>query len=294
MHSNQGVIMRNSSIVTSFLLAMLAWARPVHAAESYANCTGFVTALPTVITTPGTWCVKQDLSSASSTVKGITVNSDNVTLDCNDFGISGTGGTATTATGVFGQNRLNVTVRHCNIQGFRYGVLLQGATGGAHVIEDNHFEQNVFEAVHVEGDGSVVRRNEILDTGGSTTTVSSYGIYTVGAVNIQDNSVSVVTAHTGGNGSAYGIYTSGNTEGTINLNRVRGMAKDGTGKVYGIWNATSGRLTLRDNDVFGDASAGSVGLACANSTGRSKNDMISGFATALQKCGDGGENDITP
>ena len=46
--------------------------------------------------------------------------------------------------------------------------------------------------------------------------------------------------------------------------------------------------------IFGDASSGSVGLHCANSTGRAKEDMVSGFATGLQGCANGGDTDISP
>jgi len=278
-----------------WITVALAWTGPSQAAESYANCAGVVTSLPTVISTPGTWCVKQNLTTAGAAVKGITISADNVTLDCNDFALSNTAGTANSAVGISAANRLNATVRHCKVVGFRYGVYLQATTGGGnHVVEDSLFDGNTYAGIRVEGNGSVVQRNQVLNTGGSTNLVGAYGIYAVDSVNISGNTVDGVVVRPGSNGKAYGIVTLSNLYGGIVGNRVRGMAKDGTGLDFGISNISSGRIVLRDNDVFGDGSAGSVGLSCTNSTGRAKNNMINGFAKSLNKCGDGGDNDLAP
>jgi len=288
-------IMRNLSIVLLGMLALVVWAKPAHAAESYANCNNVVTALPTTITTPGVWCVKQSLTSASATANGITVLSDNVTLDCNDFVISDTAGTGVSGIGIYTKDHVNDTVRHCNVQGFRYGLYFQSTGAGAgHVVEDNTFDANTAVGVRVEGDGSVVRRNLVFNTGGSTVTLSAWGLYGTGSVSFLDNTVSGVTATVGGKGSAYGIYTVSNTNGSIGYNRIRELAKDGSGKIYGIYNATSGRVAMEKNNLFGDDSTGSTGLTCSNSTGRARENIISGFATGLNTCGDGGNNDISP
>jgi len=277
-------------------LAVLAFSRPAHAAESYATCSKVIGVLPYAINAPGTYCLKSSLTTASTSAKAITIASDNVTIDCNDFKVSGTGGAASTAIGIYAINRANARIRHCDISGFQYGIYLQTNTnvGGGHVVEDNSLHGNFGTGIRVDGDGSVIRRNAVYQTGGSTPAGVSYGIYSSNNVGISDNTVSGVAAVAGSNASVYGIYTRQNASGTIDSNRVRGLAKDGTGKIYGINNVTSGRLTLRSNDVFGDGSVGSVGLTCTDATGRAKDNIIDGFATGLKLCGDGGQNDVTP
>lgn len=286
--------MRGTSLVLLSLLAMLAWSRPAHAAESYANCTGVVSALPTTISTPGTYCLQQNLTSAATTGNLIEIATDNVTLDCNDFTLTGTGGTGTTAVGVHALGRFNAVVRHCNVSGVQYGAYLQGANGGGHVVEDNRFHADTYVGVRVEGDGSVVRRNQVYDNGGSTAGASAYGIYTNASVNVTGNTVSGVNARVGGHGSAYGIYTNANASGAIVDNHISELAKDGAGRNFGIFNVASGRVTMRGNDVFGDKSANSVGLSCSSANGHAKDNIIGGFITALQTCSDGGDNDIAP
>ena len=71
------------------LLLFLCGPRAAHAAQSYDNCTGFITSVPAVISTQGTWCLKQDLATAIASGNAISVNANNVTLDCNDFKLGG-------------------------------------------------------------------------------------------------------------------------------------------------------------------------------------------------------------
>src|SRR4249919_2976114 len=104
--------------ITSGIFVLLTFAlllgapRAAEAAESYDNCTGFITSLPAVISTQGTWCLKQDLSIAVSGI-AITLNANNVTINCNDFKLTG----MNQATGIYGMKRFNNTVRHCDIRG---------------------------------------------------------------------------------------------------------------------------------------------------------------------------------
>jgi hypothetical protein len=287
--------MRNAWIFVICLLALLFWAPHARAAESYANCTGTISSLPASISSSGTWGLKQSLTTAAATGNAITITADNVTLDCNDFIINGTAGTATNAIGIYSLNHQNVSVRHCNVLGFKDGLVLSVQTaGGGYAAEDNRFDGNTYLGLRVDGDGSVIRRNLVLSTGGTTLTGTVYGIYAADSVDIEDNTVAGVTARTGSNGSAYGIYTTQNGDGSVSRNRVRGMAKDGTGSDFGILNSSSGRIALLENDVFGDGTTGSVGLSCTSSSGRAYDNVLNGFATALKVCGDAGRNDISP
>jgi nitrous oxidase accessory protein NosD len=276
------------------LALLLGVSRTAHA-ETYSTCSGFITSLPAVIGTQGTWCLKQDLSTAITVGSAITINTNNVTIDCNDFKLGGlAAGSATFALGIYAKNLLNATVRHCNVRGFLRGVYFEGASGGGHVVEDSRFDGNTYRGMHVEGDGSIVRRNRVSDTGGTTLAPDAFGIFTLYSVSVVDNTVSGVLATTSANGSAYGIYTSVNSGARVVGNDVSGIVKDGTGIAYGIYNNSSDRISLRSNDIFGDGSAASTGLRCTNSNGRAFDNEISGFVNGITGCGNAGGNDITP
>jgi len=280
-------------LVALFLgLAFLIEPPAAHAAESYDNCTGFITSIPATITTQGTWCLKQDLATAITSGVAITIATNNVTIDCNDFKLGGlAAGIATGTYGIYSLNRSNATVRRCNVRGFYYGVLLQGSGGGGHAVEDNRFDGNTFIGVNVDGDGSVIRRNRVFDTGGSTLQADAYGISGYYTVDIVDNSVSGVAARAGGNGSAVGIYTNSSVGGNVIGNRVRGLFKDGTNLAVGIANVVDTRVEMRDNNIIG---IGEIGLSCGNTNDTAKDNVINGFGVALISCSDVGGNAILP
>jgi parallel beta-helix repeat protein len=277
-----------------FAVALIA-PRAASAAESYDNCTGFITSVPAIITTQGTWCLKQDLATAIATGNAIEIKTNNVTIDCNNFKLGGlTAGTGTLATGIRADNRQNLTVRHCNIRGFIDGVFFFGSSSGGNLIEDNLFASNTNVGMIVYGDGSMVRRNRVVDTGGTTVTADSVGIAVFNAMDVLDNTVSGVTATAGSNGLAYGIITNINTGGRVAGNGVRGLLKDGTGTARGIYVNSSSRVDVRDNSVSGDGSTGSIGLLCNTANDSAKDNVISGFATAIDTCIDSGGNAVIP
>jgi parallel beta-helix repeat protein len=266
------------------------------AAESYDNCTGFITSLPAVIVTQGTWCMKSDLTTAVTSGNAITVNTNNVTIDCNDFKLGGlTAGLGTATSGIRAIDHLNLTVRHCNIRGFFNGIYVTGSSSGGHVIEDNRFSNNTYSAIHLQGNGSVLQRNLILDTGGSTTSATdTTAIWTIDSVDILDNTVFNAIATTASNSHAFGVYASNNLSGRINGNNVRGVASDGTGTAYGIRTPGSDRITLRNNDLVDSTSGSSTGISCASANGRALKNVINGFGTGLVSCSDDGGNVIAP
>jgi len=278
------------------LLAILLSAPfAAQAAESYDNCTGYITSVPATISTQGTWCLKQDLATNIASGAAITINTNNVTIDCNDFKIGGLAAGVGTATyGIFAQDRLNATIRHCNIRGFYVGVFFNGASGGGHSIEDNRFDGNTRFGMLIEGDGSVIRRNRIFDTGGTTGLANVFGIYSQFSVDILDNTISDVVATTGSDGAASGIYTDFNAGGRISGNGVSGLMKDGAGVEYGIYNINSDRVSLRGNYVVGTVSTGSVGIGCTSSHDGARDNEITGFVTAVATCTDGGGNTVIP
>jgi hypothetical protein len=285
--------MRHTNCALLALLSFAGWTGSALGAESYDSCTGFIDVLPATITAPGTWCLRQDLALKRASGIAIWVKSDDVTLDCNGNAVDGSyGGPGTIADGVYGSERHNIVVRNCEVRGFEYGVRLSGDTGGMHLVEDNRFSGNTHMAIYVSGDGSTVRRNEVLGTGASTVAVDAIaeGIAARMTVDVIDNTISGVVGADSGIGSAYGIYTRFNDGGTIGGNRIRGLVAGGSGVVRGIDNVDSGRVVLDGNNVVGDGAAGSIGIRCSSDHGRARDNVAIGFGNGIATCGDSGGN----
>ena len=123
------------------------------AAQSYDNCAGFIDSLPATISTQGVWCLRKDLATSMTSGNAINITTNNVTIDCNDFKIGGLGaGNASTTSGIYANNRQNVTVRHCNVRGFHYGIIFNGGAG--HLVEDNRLDNSLYRGIYVSGDNN--------------------------------------------------------------------------------------------------------------------------------------------
>lgn len=195
-------------------------------AETFNTCAGFIDSLPATINSQGTWCLRSNLSTAITSGKAITIATNNVTIDCNNFKIGGlAAGPGTFAVGIGAGTRLNATIRNCNIRGFRIGINLEGSSGGNHLVEKNRVDNNTLAGIAVDGDGSMVRGNVVSDTGGTTITFDTrtWGIVTTGTVDVIDNTVSNVVAYQVGQSSATGIGAFVNPGGVIQRNRIRGL-----------------------------------------------------------------------
>ena len=226
------------------LLVLLGLAAPGRA-ETVATCTGFIDTLPAVLTTGGTWCLDHDGATSMKSGTAVTVAANNVTIDCNGFKIGGLGaGPETTALGIGAMDRLNTVVRHCNVRGFRAGMLISG--GGGHVIEHNRVEASTLAGIFLVAPG-VFRDNQVFGTGGSG---AATGIAGYGVVDVIDNTVSGVRNPVSG-GSVYGVLLSSNPGSLVERNIIRGL-ETVDGFAYGLYLVTgSDRVLFRDNDILG-------------------------------------------
>ena len=288
-----------TAMLSLVFIFMAALSTQTEAAQSYDNCTGFIDSLPATITTQGTWCLRADLTTAITSGNAITIANNNVTIDCNDFKLGGlAAGLATQANGIYLFDRVNATVRHCNIRGFLGGIYFDSTSAtssGGHLVEDNRFDGNTAFGLYVAGNGSLIQRNRVNATGGSTIFGVAYGIYAVYSVDVIDNTVTgVVPAVMFANANSLGIYTLLNVNGSITGNRVRGLVKNGLAATFSIFNSASDRITLRNNDVVGDGSPNSVGLSCSSANGRALNNVVSGFVTGINTCNNTSGNDVVP
>jgi hypothetical protein len=241
---------------------------PVRPAGSYDSCTGFIDSLPATISTAGNWCLRGHRYTSIIAGAAITIAANHVTVDCNDFRVSGLGaGAATAAVGIdtglpgMGPPLRHVVVRNCRVQGFWTGIRVRGP---ANRVERNHIDASTFTGLHVIGAESgfiVVRGNRITDTGGRPLQTEAFGIDAVRA-RIEDNTVSgVVPAGANGARSPTGIRVS---TGLVQRNRITGLVASDGGRATGVQATVNAEV--RDNEILqAVATAGAGGQGDAGS-----------------------------
>lgn len=285
--------------LTLLLLALFVLApMPGRAARSYDTCTAFVSTVPAVIASPGTYCLNANLVTSMASGAAIAINASNVTLDCDDFRVDDLGaGAATTAIGISASNQNYVTIRHCNVGGFQQGIVLadNGSGKGANLIEDNHLDGNTNVGISSQGTRSIVRRNIVLDTGTTTQHANAIdGIVVDGDSQVVDNVVSGVTSH-GASFGVYGIHFS-NVEagGTVNRNRVSNVVPAAGDASYGIFLGGTSAVA-RDNSIFGVPQVNNTAIDCSGSHDIVQGTIAGGFKiNNLGQCGNGGGNNFHP
>jgi hypothetical protein len=251
-------IARHASLGLWALASLAALATPARADET-TFCNAYITSLPYTISAQGHYCFDRNLSTAITSGAAITINTDFVVLDLNNFKLGGgAAGLGTTAYGVYAANRRNITIRNGNIRGFYWGIFLgplNGTAGGNYTIENNVLDGNTAIGIVAYGDLMTIRDNVISNTGGATPPSGALGIYayatTVGSVehNLIANSFSASSFVTGViNNSAYGV----NDHNVAQLGTAAGT-KYGIVSFYVI-------CVCRDNTVF-NATSGQA-LVC--------------------------------
>lgn len=268
------------------LLAAVALAPAAPARAESKHCT-VIGSLPYYVTAPGNYCLQQGLAHSSGVAVGIYAS--NVTLDCNGHHIEHVGGPPS-GTGIAGDDLHNVIVRNCHVQNFTYGIWLHG-TGN--LVEGNHITGSKIWGIYVVGDGTIVRRNRVLDTGGGTG--GPMGIYAVYDIDLIDNTVAGVRAVPGSGVGASGIAVMYNDNGVVAGNLIRDVLPDDGRPAFGISIIQSQRLSIHGNRV---ANPGTAGMAIRCSQGIvdiASDNHASGFAQGgLHLCTDGGDNVVLP
>jgi hypothetical protein len=216
------------------------------------NCTA-ITVLPSVITTPGVYCLTGDLFTSMTIGYAIDIQANTVTIDLNGHRLGGgSAGVNTLAWGIHSLDRNNVTIKNGTIKGFGHGIVLRDNTldftgSGGHLIEELRLDHNMIAGIHVQGKGNIVRNNQIASTGLSPLATDAYGIVTYGpGAQILNNSV--FDTQIIGN-SAYGIRVGQGSGVVVQNNRVMNISVSSV-VTFGI-TAASGvtQLAVRDNTI---------------------------------------------
>ena len=241
-------------LAAALLLGGLSFVPSAQAAESYDNCSGFIDSLPATISTQGTWCLRQNLSTNIANGNAVTIAANNVTIDCNDFRIGGlAAGEGSIAAGIHAYGRQNVIVRRCGVRGFKWGITLHGA---GHLVEDNRLDNNLSLGIMVSGDSGMVRNNRVYDTGGDPEETGVWGI--TGSASVIGNTIAGLYARNPGT-QLYGIQNHSGHGGEIRDNSISGfdVAAASGSEAVGIHMAAYNRR-VSGNHVSGSATSGNI------------------------------------
>lgn len=262
-------------------LALLYSAAPLHpaqAAEGLDNCDRMITDV-THISAPGKYCLASDVTSDIYSGGAITIDADDVTIDCNDHVIRDVATLSGRAAGIYAEGRENVTVRNCTIFGFQPGILING--GGGHRIENNlvhgsrAYGIRVLRVTNDDGDNNEVRGNRVLDIA----SFFGYALGIQGDANVIDNTVAGVTAN-----YSWGIVNNGHGN-EIRGNRVRVVGLGTAGADNSGISGNGDRMVISGNHVSG---SGRLGIAGSN--GLCSDNTSAGFQQNYYGCPQANDN----
>lgn len=222
-----------------------------------------ITSLPATISTPGFYFITKDLSSDSS-LPGIAITADNVTLDLMGFSLMGPGASLISSNGIHMDGNSNVEIRNGTIRNFPGNGIHEPSsapTTAGHRILNMRIHGNGGYGIRILGanhtiDQCTVWENEkagiSIGIGANVSNNSSYnngdGIMTGGGARVTGN---VCYENT-----RYGIYTAFGSTVTNNTSYSNG----GIG-IYLVGNCYADQNCAYDND-------GSVNMntSCSNCT----------------------------
>lgn len=290
-------------------LALAAGTARSLAANSYDSCVNYIDAVPIVISTPGRWCLRHDVTTNAAGIRAIDIETNNVTIDCNGFRLSNLpAGPGTLSTGLSAWGFSNVTVRSCTIEAFSIGILITGSPPGAgrppgsgHVIEKNRLTQNRFSGINVVAFGSVIRGNIVTNTDRRPGGSQAWGIRALGGVDVLDNVVDGIADDGVVTGFApTGIWTAdfaglnpdiASNGMRIAGNRVRNLVARGAGAVGIVVSGTGTGIWVIDNLIAQSTPIYGTSVGCWQGDARVRDNIMKNYSTGLGTgCTDDGGN----
>jgi nitrous oxidase accessory protein NosD len=242
-----------------------------------------IRSVPFTIDRPGVYCLDRSISTPIEVGVAIRIAADDVTLDLAGFTLEGTADTDTRADGIVAEGQRNVTVRDGTVRGFLRGVSL--ASVGGHRVEGVRAHGNFRLGIGVSGQGSIIRRSQVIATGGGKVTPLWTGIGATGTgIRILDNDV-IDTADPGPGFAVDAINVFGAPGGVIEGNRLANQFVPP--HVFGITIFDSSGVLVVNNRIvnFPD------GVTYLDSTGKYRDNLTSGVASPFDGGTNAGNND---
>jgi hypothetical protein len=301
------VLASSAALVAAIALGAIGAVLPrvAFATPSLDACTGVLhrqagTATTITVDAPGTWCLDGDLVETVDVVDTffamITVDADDVTIDCRGHRIEYTGSGAYTMYGIGTRGgRQRVTVRNCHLYGFSHAITTGNMDG--FLIEDNTVHASrpdymgMGTAIDAYGSG-IVRRNRIQDA-------VIRAIYARGSSQVLDNVVDgVAISATRNQIVAIEVFAPDGT--VVRGNTVRGLdalpaaSQHVAVQLDDTTGSTVRRVDVSDNILVHDGSMGDIGVACYAANVLVSDNVLSGFFSPRAFCAETGDNDISP
>lgn len=181
----------------------------------------------TNLTRSGSYYLATNLVSTSTATNtdGITISTDNVTLDLNGFAIINSAGDDTQSDGITFVSRKNVTIRNGTVQGCLRGIFANGNCAGV-LVENMRFATNYLRGITLnltpDAPGGIVRNNFVYSTGGTTVGAANQEIRGIecccASFVVENNTVQTVFGK--GTAAGYGIHLSNSSDTFAVNNRV--------------------------------------------------------------------------
>ena len=264
--------MTRSSFVTALLVPLLM---ATTAGAEVTQCTP-ITAIPTTLYSPGIYCLTGDLLTGITSGAAIDIKGDNITIELNGHRLGGgSAGSSTTASGIRTWNSTGTVIRNGSIKGFYAAVALSG--GRANLVEGIRADGNYVVGINSTSTQTVIRNNQISNTGGSTAQTSApwaHGILATGqGTAILNNNIANVAS----TGDASGIAVVSN-DCVVNSNRISTVSS--ATRAYGIHLSTSKRPVAVGNVMTGVQAPASTGIRGGNDV-IARDNQINGYATGI-------------
>lgn len=266
------------------LLASLLLAPPARA--EITICTE-ITSVPFTITTPGIYCLKQNLVNTTDPAPAylagaIEIQADNVTVDLNGFTLSNSlAGPANRMNGVVAFHRKDVTLRNGHVDGFANAVLLGGLLAQRSTVENISANASNYRGIFVVGADSVIRDNHITNVGPGDLDSEATGITLVYSENsvIEGNLVSSIAETAAAFGIGVGFSQTVSVRGNTIYN-IKNAAQTNGISFYSVT-----RAGISDNHLMNNP-AGNAGIADLGFSMQIGciNNAVSGFSPATSGC----------
>ena len=125
--------------------------------------------IPASITKPGCYLLNSDWVLTEPNVDGIVIKANDVRIDLNGHVIKGFKSPSSTSNGIYGDSIKNIIIENGTIDGFFYGIRLDGKYGGGRhsgiYIKGVNVIDSYFRGIMVESSGVKLFGNNILRTG---------------------------------------------------------------------------------------------------------------------------------
>jgi hypothetical protein len=216
-----------------------------------ADCT-VITGGPYVITEPGHYCLKEDLSIAAD---GLAIRARDVSIDLEGFCLIGPRDPKKINYGIHASSdSSHVTITNGCIRGFFYGLRVDEDSRGRRAsyisVSKVSFEQNLFRGAFIAGENVDFKNNTVVGTGGATAYENAYaiGLELSGDHCIIDaNLIGETYGREAGEGVGIAITRAGDDACRVTNNIISNRQSNPLGRTFGIW--SSNKSLVKQNTV---------------------------------------------